>query len=63
MGMSALLLTMEQVKAFRPLPNTAPWHKDQRELDWFKLDYPINYKVPDFGVDHDIIATQKHISD
>ena len=23
-------------------------------------DYPKDYPVPDFGVDHDIIATQEH---
>ena len=25
--------------------------------------YPINYPVPNFGVDEDIISTQKHIKD
>jgi len=63
LGMAALLLTMEQVKAFRPPAGTAPWHKEGRENEWFKLDYPIDYKVPDFGMDHDIIHTQKHIKD
>lgn len=71
MGMAALLLTADQVygkhhmhqKSYRPLPGTAPWHADQREYKWFKPEYPINYPVPDFGVDHDIIATKKHTAD
>ena len=28
-----------------------------------KPDHPVDYKVPNFGIDHDIIATQKHIKD
>ena len=32
-----------------------PWHNP--------IPYPINYKVPNFGVDEDIIATQKHYRD
>ena len=28
-----------------------------------KKTHPMDYKVPDFGVDHDIISTQKHIAD
>ena len=47
----------------RPYAGTAPWHEENREGKWFKLDYPIDYKVPNFGVDHDIIHTKKHIAD
>jgi len=25
--------------------------------------YPVDYPVPDFGLDHDILATHKHIGD
>ena len=25
--------------------------------------HPVDYDVPNFGVDHDILATQKHIGD
>jgi hypothetical protein len=59
--MAALLLTVEQAEAvygkhshFRPPEGTAPWHKEKREWKWHKPDYPINYFVPDFGVDHEI---------
>ena len=59
--MAALILTLEQAfevygktTDFRPLPDTAPWHEEKREWRWHKPDYPINYKVPDYGVDRDI---------
>lgn len=65
LGMAALLLTAEQVNAkfFRPLPGTAPWHKEGREGEWYKLDYPIDYPVPNFGMDHDIVSTHKNMKD
>lgn len=63
--MAALLLTAEQVYAvkFRPIPGTVPWHESEREHKWFKPDHPVDYYVPNFGVDHDIVHTQKHIAD
>ena len=71
--MAALLLTAEQVYGkhhmhqkethYRPLAGTAPWHKDQREYAWFKPEHPVDYFVPNFGVDHDIKNTQKHVAD
>ncbi len=47
--------------SYRPPEGSVPWHNaDPNAIaDPFKM----NYKVADFGVDHDIIATQKHISD
>ena len=60
-SLAALALT--GAAAFRPPTGSAPWHKEGRENEWFKPDWPINYYVPDFGVDHDIIHTQKHIAD
>jgi hypothetical protein len=59
--MAALVLTMEQAQEvygkhthLRPIPGTAPWHEEKREWAWHKPDYPINYKVPNFGLDRDI---------
>ena len=43
-----------------PICSSAGWPCDQNTK---KFPYPINYKVPNFGVDEDIINTQKHISD
>ena len=28
-----------------------------------KITYPINYKVPNFGVDQDIVDSQKNLDD
>ena len=38
-----------------------PWCKKQAGSTWNKPDWPIGYKVPNFGVDKDIISTQGHI--
>ena len=57
--MAALALTMEDVygKSFRPPAGTAPWHEEKREWKWHKPDYPMNYVVPNFGIDHDIAVS------
>ena len=46
---------------YRPPEGSVPWHNAEpnKVEDPFKM----NYVVPNFGVDHDIISTQKHISD
>ena len=32
-------------------------------MAWLKPDWPIDYAVPNFGMDQDIVHTQKHIAD
>ena len=68
--MAALMLTMEQAKEvmgkhndFRPPQGTAPWHEERREWRWHKPDYAMNYKVPNFGLDHDIETSQTNLAD
>ncbi len=51
---------------FRPRSvKSAPWHNfnDGARQRNFERDpaWPHNYKVPNFGVDHEIISTQKSI--
>lgn len=67
--MAALVLTLEQAyfvygkhSDYRPLPGTAPWHEERREWKWHKPEYPINYKVPNFGIDHDIETSQQNLA-
>ena len=48
---------MKQMSDFRPLEGTAPWYKMASHATWVDPDWDINYPVPNFGVDHDIIAT------
>ena len=61
--MALLLLSAEEVmaKRARPYPGTAPWHNENP--NFVKPDHDVDYPVPDFGKDHDIIDTQKHIAD
>ena len=60
MKYSLLLLSSASAIKFRPPAGSNPWHKDVSEGTWFKPDWDINYFVPDFGVDPEIIATQEH---
>ena len=46
---------------FRPPVGSTPWHDDHTGSK--RLPPPEPYTVPNFGVDHDIISTQKHIAD
>ena len=49
-----------QASGFRPIPGTAPWKKGD-PATWVDPTWPVNYSVPDFGVDYDIIATTSSI--
>ena len=65
---TALLFLSQEAKAskisYRPLTGTAPWSKSGEEStgpSWLVPTWPVNYSVPNFGVDSDIINTQAHI--
>ena len=68
MGLAALTFLSEDVRAvklgsnFRPLPGTAPWHKPVSESSWQDPTWKVDYPVPNFGVDENIITTQKNIA-
>ena len=47
------------VKSYRPIPGTAPWDKEVPKHP--KVDFPHDYFVPNFGVDHDIVATHSNL--
>ena len=53
---------IKQSGGFRPIEGTVPWKKDTSTATWVNPDWPVNYKVPDFGVDRDIINVTKSIS-
>lgn len=64
-GMAALALFTTDAMAvkigFRPIDGTVPWHEGPKLPEWVDpKDYPINYFVPHFGVDSDILANQQH---
>jgi len=68
-GLVALTFVSEQVRAmklkFRPTPGTAPWYDREKtkKPSWEKPDWPVNYFVPNFGDDIDIVAARKNIND
>ena len=64
-GLVALSVLSEDVKAgkasMRPYAGTAPWYKEASHATWVKPDWDVDYFVPNFGVDTDIIATANHM--
>jgi hypothetical protein len=46
---------------FRPPAGSAPWYKTAKPTSLTKPGYPINYFVPNFGLDVDIKRTHKSI--
>ncbi len=65
---TVLLLSQGKVSAkksrFRPTFEQAPWHKagqDQLDSHPFKIGHPVDYVVPNFGVDHDILASHASV--
>lgn len=66
-GLVALTVLSDEVRAlkmkYRPLPGTAPWHKDAEPSTWVKPDWPVDYFVPNFGVDEDIKRTTRNIKE
>ena len=65
-GLVALSFLSEEVKAskttFRPTVEQAPWYKTAKKSTWNTPDWPVNYKVPNFGVDTELKYTQKNIA-
>ena len=57
--------TAEAVKmTYRPYAGTVPWGSAATLPEWVDpQDHPVNYFVPNFGVDSDIKATFKHTAD
>ena len=65
---TALLFLSQEAKAtkvsYRPITGTAPWSKSGEETtgpSWLVPTWPVNYSVPNFGTDKDIIETQASI--
>ena len=57
-GLAALAFLSKDVMAakssYRPTEEQAPWYKTASSSTWNTPDWPINYKVPNFGVDKEI---------
>ena len=59
------LSTVSAVKlGYRPTPGSVPWGADATKPEWVDpQDHPVNYFVPNFGVDNDIGSTFKNTAD
>jgi len=66
-GLVALTFLSQDVMAskstYRPKAEQAPWYKTASSSTWNTPDFPMGYKVPSFGVDHEILASQADLSD
>ena len=58
-----LALLTEETSAhhatFRPIPGTNPWHGEVLKNP--VVEFPHNYFVPNFGVDHEILTTHSNM--
>lgn len=62
LSICALLSSVSSVKVgYRPPPGSVPWTKAASRPTWDTPDYPINYYVPNFGVDHNILTTMNSL--
>ena len=48
---------------YRPKAEQAPWYKTHTGPTWMDPTWPVNYVVPNFGKDHEIISTEKTIAE
>ena len=56
------LVNSTEAVRFRPTPGSVPWGPAPAEVPtWHTPDYPVNYFVPNFGVDHNILTTQENL--
>ena len=49
-----------QIK-YRPPNGTVPWTGVATRPTWDTPDYPVNYYIPNFGVDHSILASMNSL--
>ena len=59
----ALFASQAEAIQYRPTNAQAPWYKEQSTGEtWMDPKWPVNYSVPNFGKDHEIVSTQDAIS-
>ena len=64
--MAALALCTSQAVAikYRPYPGSVPWGGDADKPEWEDpQDHKVNYFVPNFGLDHDILDSQQNLKE
>ena len=57
----ALFVSESSAIKYRPTEGSVPWHVEQTGPTWRDPSWPVNYVVPNFGKDSEIIRTEKTI--
>jgi len=61
-GIAALTFLSGDAQAtkYRPIQGSNPWHKEASLTTVVKPEWKINYFVPNFGVDKDILTSESN---
>merc|ERR1712032_123900 len=46
---------------FRPTAGSVPWGGAATRPTWDTPDYPVNYYIPNFGLDHNMLTTMNSL--
>jgi len=46
---------------FRPTQGAVPWHGAATRPTWDTPDHPVNYFIPNLGMDHGILTTMNSL--
>jgi hypothetical protein len=46
---------------FRPTEGSVPWGGAATRPTWDTPDYPVNYYIPNFGMDHNVLTTMNSL--
>jgi len=46
---------------FRPTAGSVPWGGAATRPTWDTPDYPVNYYIPNFGMDHNVLTTMNSL--
>jgi hypothetical protein len=59
---SLLFASTSAIKnTYRPTAGSVPWGSAAARPTWDTPDHPVNYFVPNLGVDHNILTTQNSL--
>jgi len=59
--LAALMLSSASAVKFRPTAGSVPWGGAATRPTWDTPDYPVNYYIPNFGMDHNILTTMNSL--
>ena len=59
---TASAVQVSSESTYRPTSEQVPWYKTASSSTWNTPDWKMNYKVPNFGVDHEILVTNNNLA-